>query len=90
MATAYQVTTSSTTIYTPTEDGSGGEVTIQNLGPNPIYIDFGEAATVAGSLQIPANGGTYTTNGLQVINAICSVLQATPLDTRISIERVVN
>lgn len=89
MATAYQVTTSSTAIYTPTVDGASGGVTIQNLGPNPIYIDFDEAATVAGSLQI-ASGASYTSSGLHTIYAICATLQVTPADTRISIERTVN
>lgn len=85
MAYAYQVTTASTKLYDA--DQSDVEVTIQNLGPNAIYIDFGEAATTAGSLQIPVDGA-YTTKGLQDIYAITTVLQVTPADTRVSVERV--
>ena len=83
---AKQVDVTSTTIFSASSSAYNDEVTIQNLGPNPIYIDFGEAATTAGSMQLPA-GAVYTCKGNEDITAITTVLQVTPNDTRVSVER---
>jgi hypothetical protein len=85
--TAVAVATTSTLVFDTSAYRGDVEVTIQNLGPNPIYVDFGEAATVAGSLEIPTDSA-YTTRGLEDIYAICSVLQVSPDNTRVSVERV--
>ncbi len=81
---ARQVGTSSAALFSPS-GADEDEVTIYNLGPQTIYIEFGAAATVAGGLPIPSNA-SYTTSAGRVINAICSVLQVTPADTRVSAE----
>jgi hypothetical protein len=78
-------------IYDPTEAlGEMVEVTIQNLGPNALYLDTGDGGaglTTASGLQVPPDGA-YTTDGLDEVWAIAATaLQASPLDTRVSIER---
>ena len=80
---AYQVTTASTAMLDGTNDGHES-VGIQNLGPNPIYVELGAAATVAGGTQVPASGGTlsFMRPPDTAVNVICAVLQATPADTR--------
>ena len=83
---AVQVATTSGLLVNA-DSWANSEVTIQNLGPNAIYIEFGAAATTTGSLQIPA-GSVYTTRALQDIYAITTVLQVSPADTRVSVERL--
>lgn len=68
-----------------------GHVTVQNLGPNPIYIStglsptVGPGVTVLNGLEI-ASGLSYTIDlwGGLALWAIGTVLQVTPLDTRVN------
>jgi hypothetical protein len=80
---AYQVTTASTAMLDGTNDGHES-IGIQNLGPNPIYVELGAAAAVAGGTQVPANGGTlsFMRKPDTAVNVICAALQQTPYDTR--------
>ena len=58
---------------------------IQNLGPNDIYVGQADV-TVTTGLKVAASGGVASLDvfrGFGVLYAICSVLQATPLDTRV-------
>lgn len=85
--TAYQATTSSTKMISASSVSDDAEVTIQNLGPNAIYLNFGAAATVAGGLQIPADSA-YTTRVYEDVYVIAETAnQSTPEDTRVSVER---
>lgn len=87
--TAVQVTQSSSLLLDVSTIVSGQEVTVQNLGPNPIYLQFGAAATVAGGLQVPSGGGSYTFDALEDVYAITTTAdQVSPSDTRISVERL--
>lgn len=84
--TAHQVGTSPSKIYVSGDDPTV-EVTIQNLGPNPLYInDEDDTATAASGLRIPS-GASYVTDGLSPIWAYCATLQVTPNDTRVAVER---
>jgi hypothetical protein len=86
--TAKQVAVTSTKIWDPTDAaGDHVTVTVQNLGPNAIYLCTSAPAVVASSLQLPS-GGAYTYDtGNEEVYAITTVLQVTPADTRVSHER---
>jgi hypothetical protein len=80
---AYQATTASTVMIDGTQDYAQN-VFLQNRGPNSVWVEFGAAATVAGGVEILANGGwlSLLLPPQITLNIICTVLQATPLDTR--------
>ena len=60
----------------------GSKISIQNLGPNDIYVG-GAAVTAASGTKVPANGGSAEFETSAALYAICAVLQATPFDTRV-------
>ncbi len=80
---AYQATTASTVMIDGTQDYAQN-VFLQNRGPNPVWVELGAAATVAGGVEISANGGwlSLLLPPQVTLTIICAVLQVTPLDTR--------
>jgi hypothetical protein len=85
---AVQVATTSTTIVASDPD-QWRTVFVSNLGPNPIFVEVGAAATAAGSVSVAATTGLLGPIALppnQAINAICpTALQVTPADTRVMV-----
>jgi len=66
--------------------GYGRSVTIQNLGPNAIYVDIEVDAAVATGIQIAATSGIITLEldaGLAINGITTSAIQSTPADTRV-------
>jgi hypothetical protein len=61
------------------------DVIIQNLGPNPIFIEWGAAAVAITSLQIAAGAQLITkVNANVALNALAGTAnQASPADTRV-------
>lgn len=86
--TAFQAGTLATDIFTGgPASGVRTEANVQNLGPNPIYIELGNIATVAGSTRIDpsANIGFRVPAGARVSVIADTANQTTPLDTRVQI-----
>lgn len=62
------------------------DVTVQNRGPNSIYVEVGGAAVIATSIEVTSGAvWMFRHPALTSLNAICSVLQVTPLDTRVMV-----
>ena len=77
------VTTTAVALTPPRKRGQERVVVIQNLGPNPIYVDSTPQVTTATGVQIAASGGQLIIPVGVALWAICSALQVTPLDTLI-------
>ena len=86
-SSAVQVSNSAaTTIFTP--KNYSARVTIQNLGPNAIYVGS-SAVTTATGLSVPANGSfslssDWSDGPLYAIAATAA--QSSPADTRVFVE----
>lgn len=75
-----------TTVLLADNNAQSEEVTIQNLGPNVIYIDFDTAAATTTGVQIPITSGVLTVRRgpNTAINAIAATAnQTSPANTRI-------
>lgn len=85
---AKQVLQTSTLIHTP-GDFETDRITIQNLGPNAIFVQTGGgAATVAAGFRL-LTSATLTTGPDKVVTAIALTAdQVSPSDTRILYETI--
>jgi hypothetical protein len=81
---AVQVATTTTVLVTADPD-QARTVSIANMGPQIVYVEVGAPAVIASSLPIPATTGRLDllVPANTAVNAICSVLQVTPADTRV-------
>ena len=85
---ATQCDVTATLLYA-NQTGSRNAVSIQNLGPNAIYIGFDSSVTTATGTQVPASGGSLSVDlrmrpdGTPKIYCIAATaLQVSPNDTR--------
>lgn len=79
---AVQVGTSATAIFTGMT--SGHTLTVQNLGPDDVYVGVDNTVTSASGVQVVANGGVLVIDSLASgdIYGITTTLQVSPDDTR--------
>lgn len=63
------------------------DINVQNLGPNPIFVEIGGVATVAGGSRVDAGGSmTFRRAPNQRVSVIAATAdQVSPADTRIQV-----
>lgn len=81
---AFQALASASSTMIAAGAATQNEIYVQNLGPNPIYVEISAAATVAGSYQIPAGQSFRLFRpGRFAVNVIAATAdQVSPADTR--------
>lgn len=92
------LTASATLIYTPGAAGTvspsgfmrGGKerITVQNLGPNAIYVGDDSSVASTTGLQIPANGvASFDHPRMPIYGITVTGNQSSPNNTRVFVER---
>lgn len=82
-----EVQTSSTLIYDPKDDDFAVRLTVQNLGPNAIYIGPTGVATGTGYKILSAASYTLEEGTTARLYAIADTAsQTSPADTRVLVE----